>query len=238
MNKMKKYTMKLNKKTLSLGVGSTYTLKVKKATGKVKWKSNKKSVASVSSKGKVTAKKTGSAKITASVGSKKLTCKVTVKAPAKGTKANPISAYAANTFTYYEEGKKRGRFTLTLLRFESGDVAAELAKSNATNPVPNEDQEYVYFKFQIQYHSGEQTVNARDVFNYYYNIYGANSTKQLKNLDWGFFFEPVDDLGTTILAPGNKIICSKAVLVNKGYDPITYCVQTGANSYTWFTTAK
>lgn len=233
-------TMKLNKKTLTLAAGSTYTLKVKKASGKVKWKSSKKSVATVSSKGKVTAKKTGSAKITASVGSKKLTCKVKVKAPAKGTIQNPLSAYSANTFTYYEEGKKRGRFTLKLLRFESGDAAAELAKNNSTNPVPDENEEYIYFKFQMQYHSGEQTVNARDVFNYYYNIYGANSTKQLKNLDWGFFFESVDDLGTTTLAPGNKIICSKAVLVNKGYGPITYCVQTGSgtNDLTWFTTAR
>lgn len=233
-------TMKLNKKTLTLAVGSTYTLKVKKASGKVKWKSSKKSVVSVSSKGKVTAKKIGSAKITAQAGGKKLTCKVKVKAPTKGTIQNPLSAYSANTFTYYEEGKKRGRFTLKLLRFESGDAAAELAKGNSTNPVPDENEEYIYFKFQIQYHSGEQTVNARDVFNYYYNIYGANSTKQLKNLDWGFFFETVDDLGTTILSPGNKIICSKAILVNKGYAPITYCVQTGSgtNDLTWFTTAR
>lgn len=231
-------TMKLNKKNLTLSAGNSYTLKVKKAVGKVKWKSSKKSVATVSSKGKVKAKKTGTAKITATVGRKKLTCRVKVKALAKGTKQNPLSAYSANTFNYYEEGKKRGRFTLKLLRFESGDAAAELAKSNATNPVPEQNEEYIYFKFQIQYHSGEQTVNARDVFNYYYNIYGADCTKQLKNLDWGFFFEPVDDLGTTTLSPGNKIICSKAVLVNKGNGPVTYCISTGNDVWTWFTMAR
>ena len=56
---------KLNKSKLTLYIGSNYTLKVKKASGKVKWTSGKKSVATVSSKGKVVAKKAGKAKITA-----------------------------------------------------------------------------------------------------------------------------------------------------------------------------
>ena len=50
---------KLNKSKLTLYIGSNYTLKVKKASGKVKWTSGKKSVATVSSKGKVVAKKAG-----------------------------------------------------------------------------------------------------------------------------------------------------------------------------------
>ena len=50
-------TPKLNKSKLTLYIGSNYTLKVKKASGKVKWTSGKKSVATVSSKGKVVAKK-------------------------------------------------------------------------------------------------------------------------------------------------------------------------------------
>ena len=62
---------KLNKSKLTLYIGSNYTLKVKKASGKVKWTSGKKSVATVSSKGKVVAKKAGKAKITAKIGSKK-----------------------------------------------------------------------------------------------------------------------------------------------------------------------
>ena len=62
--------------------------------------------------------------------------------------------------------------------------------------------------------------------------------KQMKNLDWGFFFDSVDDLGKTILSPGNKIICDKAILVSKGHGPITYCIPTGKKSYTWFTTKK
>ena len=68
---------KLNKSKLTLYIGSNYTLKVKKASGKVKWTSGKKSVATVSSKGVVTGKKKGTVKITVKSGSKSV--KVTVK---------------------------------------------------------------------------------------------------------------------------------------------------------------
>lgn len=73
-------TVKLNKKEVTLIVGKTTTLKVKNATKKVKWSTSKKRVATVSDNGKVTAKKAGTAKITAKVGDKKYTCKVTVQA--------------------------------------------------------------------------------------------------------------------------------------------------------------
>ena len=84
----------LSKKTLSLKVGSSYTLKVtgvKKAT----WKVNKSSVVKLSSKKKksvkLTAKKEGKATVTASYKvkkkTKKLTCKVTVTAADTGNSA-------------------------------------------------------------------------------------------------------------------------------------------------------
>lgn len=78
--------IKLNKTKLSLNVGQTKNLKVSGAKKtKITWKSNKQKIASVNSKGKVTAKKVGTAKITATIKqnvkkTKKLTCKVTVKA--------------------------------------------------------------------------------------------------------------------------------------------------------------
>jgi len=86
---VKKVTLKPTKATL--GVKEKLTLKAtvtpSNATSKkVTWKSDKKSVATVSSKGVVTAKKTGTAKITATAGGKKATCKITVKkAPSKLT---------------------------------------------------------------------------------------------------------------------------------------------------------
>lgn len=72
--------IKLNTKKKALNVGQTYQLKVKNTTKKVKWSSSDKSVAKVSAKGLVTAKKSGSATITAKVGKQKLKCTITVKA--------------------------------------------------------------------------------------------------------------------------------------------------------------
>lgn len=72
---------KLSATSATLSLGKTKQLSVKGNTGAVKWNSSKSSVASVSSSGKVTAKKPGTATITATVDGLKLTCKVTVKAP-------------------------------------------------------------------------------------------------------------------------------------------------------------
>ena len=74
-----KRKLTLNRKKLELKVGSTYKLKVKNYKGKVRWKSNKKKVATVSKKGKVKAIKTGKATITAFAGKTRMKCVVTVK---------------------------------------------------------------------------------------------------------------------------------------------------------------
>ena len=81
MNTQAKTKIKLNKTKISLQRGKTYTLKVKGTKKKVKWSSNKKTIATVTRKGKVTAKKPGTAVITASCGEYKVTCKITVKNP-------------------------------------------------------------------------------------------------------------------------------------------------------------
>ncbi len=70
---------KLSAKSKKLKAGKAFTLKVKGTSEAVTFSSNKKSVASVSKKGVVTALKKGAAKITAKLKSgKKLTCKVSV----------------------------------------------------------------------------------------------------------------------------------------------------------------
>ena len=89
----------LSNKKLTVTKGKSKTLKVKNTKKKVKWKilSGKKYI-SLKKKGKVAAsvkgKKKGTAKIQATVGKKKLTCKVTVKnvKTSKITPASPVTA--------------------------------------------------------------------------------------------------------------------------------------------------
>lgn len=69
----------ISKKSASLYAGASLTLKVSNASQKVVWSSSKKSVATVNAKGEITAKKKGTTVITAQIGSRKLTCKVTVQ---------------------------------------------------------------------------------------------------------------------------------------------------------------
>ncbi len=77
---------KLNKKKVTLTVGSSTKLKLKNAKKKIKWSSSNKKVVTVNKKGKVKAINTGNAKITAKCAGKKYTCKVVVKA--KGSNGN------------------------------------------------------------------------------------------------------------------------------------------------------
>lgn len=70
---------KLNKNSITLCKGKMYTLKVINSKKPVKWSTSKKAIATVSNKGKVSAKATGTAYITAKIESKKLKCKVVVK---------------------------------------------------------------------------------------------------------------------------------------------------------------
>ena len=70
---------KLSKSKLTINAGKTATLKVKNAKKKVKWSSGKKSVASVSKKGRVKAKKKGKVTITVKSGKVTKKVKITVK---------------------------------------------------------------------------------------------------------------------------------------------------------------
>ncbi len=98
----------LSKKSASLTVGKTLTLKLKNAkASKVKWSTSNKKISTVS-KGKVKAKKAGKATITAKYGKKKYTCKITVKAKKKVSAYTKLANYLkkngtkdTNTNSYY-----------------------------------------------------------------------------------------------------------------------------------------
>lgn len=104
-----KNAMSINKTAVTVYVGGTpasYTLKATSAIGgTVKYATSNKNVATVSSKGVVTAKKAGTAVITATAGKAKITCKVTVKNPG-------IAAKAAKT-TIYTKGQTSTKIAVT-----------------------------------------------------------------------------------------------------------------------------
>lgn len=76
--KVQAATINLNKTSISITVGKTYTLKLKNASESIKWTSSDKSVVTVSN-GKITAKKAGKANIIATYKDKSYKCIVTVK---------------------------------------------------------------------------------------------------------------------------------------------------------------
>lgn len=71
-------TMSIKAKLKTIEVGSNTTLTVTGTKQKVKWSTSNKKYVKIDSKGKATAVKKGSATITATVGKKKLNCKITV----------------------------------------------------------------------------------------------------------------------------------------------------------------
>ena len=72
-------TVKLNKKSISVQVGQSVKLKLKKAKGKVTWKSTNRSIVAVSKKGTVLAKKAGKCKVIATYNTRKYICNVKVR---------------------------------------------------------------------------------------------------------------------------------------------------------------
>ena len=98
----------LNKTRATMYNGKTLKLKVTGTTKAVRWSSSDTAVAKVDQTGLVTAKKVGSTRITAKVGTKKLTCDVTVKSPLTASPSKlTLDAGATKyvTLTYKLNGK-------------------------------------------------------------------------------------------------------------------------------------
>lgn len=92
-------SVRLSKTKLSLKVGQSKQLKVKGTKKAVKWSVSNGKIVKVTKKGKVTAKKAGTAKVYAKVKGKKLTCtvKVTAASDKKPTMSPSSSPAAGNT---------------------------------------------------------------------------------------------------------------------------------------------
>lgn len=89
--------VKINKTKETVYVGSSTTLKITGTNQKITWSSSDKKVATVSKKGKVTAKKAGTATIIAKVAGEKYKCKITVKKPS--INASKKTIHVDSTYT-------------------------------------------------------------------------------------------------------------------------------------------
>lgn len=101
---------KLSKSKASLYVGETLTLNLSGTKGKISWKSSKASVAAVDKNGTVTARKKGSATITATNAGKKYSCKISVsKLPKDYATINGkrVKVGKTATFTYKIQSSKK-----------------------------------------------------------------------------------------------------------------------------------
>lgn len=96
-------TLRLNKVKVTLAKGAKVNLKVAGTNKRPKWSTDKKKVATVTSKGVVTAKGKGVARITAKIGKKKLVCRVTVEAP----NTNSVAGIDIGDFYTIKTGKSK-----------------------------------------------------------------------------------------------------------------------------------
>lgn len=105
------YTLKLNSSRITLNPGKSYTLKVNGTKLTPAWRSSNSKIVTVNKKGRITAKKAGTAKITARLGGKKFVCTVTVKkASASSNKTvqnyTKVKNYLNKNGRYSEDGSR------------------------------------------------------------------------------------------------------------------------------------
>ncbi len=96
----------LSKTSIVMIKGNKYTLKVYGLSGRKRWSTSNKKVATVSSSGIITAKGKGTATITLKIGSKKYKCKVKVEAPSLSVSKTKIIGGSNSTFKLSGTSKK------------------------------------------------------------------------------------------------------------------------------------
>lgn len=129
----------LNKTQISIIKGNSFKLKVKGTKKKASWRSSKTSVATVNKKGKVTAKRTGRAVITAKVGKKKCKCKVIVKAKQKN-KEKKISGFSASDTGVKLSVEAEGSYA----NWDGTSNVAQFVGSNGAYSFAYDTNKYVY----------------------------------------------------------------------------------------------
>lgn len=184
--------VKINQTNKTMYIDDTYTLKITGTKQYILWKSSDKKIASVTKKGKITAKKTGICTITAIIGSginnKKLSCKIKVQ--------SRLSCADTLVRCYADEYETVRIKTKNLSKYES------LVIENADNEIVSADwnDESDYFdivfipkklgiaeiKVKIMYEKGRYFDIKNDSLTFFVISY-PDRTGWLKNSDVDFY---------------------------------------------------
>lgn len=233
----------LNQENVTVIKGNTVKLTLNGTIQSIKWYSENENIAIISN-GTITGISIGNTQVYALVAGKKFYCNVTVISDT-GTIKNPLSAFNEYTTDIYSYGDKIGNFTIQLLDYKDGDDAKKLVDSyDGYSPDLESNQEYIYLKFYTKYNTGEEQVEMNDVINLYSGLFSNDSTYMLDSIDWAFGVDGNTDMVNVSLYPGGEATFSTTIVIQKGYTPITYRLETGYDKksfkpiYTWFATKK
>lgn len=177
---------KLNATKRTMNLASKYTLKLSGTKRKVSFKSSKTSVATVTSKGVITAKRVGSATITAKIKDKSYSCKVSVIDPV-GSRTNPADPTKGITVDAFE-----GKFYFRLKSVVKGDEV--INKLKAMNEWDKDYDEVpsgttpVFFTYDVKAVSGynKYPLTGVDVINSYY-LYDSSCSKSIDSIEEHYF---------------------------------------------------
>lgn len=233
--------MKLNANTVTINKNATKTLKVLGAKSKIKWTSNNKKIATVTSTGVVKGISKGTTYVNAKVGNKTLKCKVTVKLE-QGSRELPFSAYQNKTITLYSYDENR-KIQLKLLDCIDGDEANEIVeKENMFNDKPTSKNRWVLYHFNLKYLEGNDSILASNIVS---NFYNENSTRLL-NTKFACFSDELSDKDSdsVILYSGGESDFYIGILLDNNVPYTTFKVdvpdssQTFGSKEVWFTTKR
>lgn len=181
-----KQNISINLTNIVMRRGQSRQLKITGTTRAVKWKTSNKSVAAVNSKGKITARKSGTATITATVNKKKYSCRVTVSAAKKKNETKALIVYFSYSGTTAGVANRLRKITgADVLRIREKNrysddyektatrAQREMQKKSRpaiTSAVLNmKDYDVIYVGYPIWWHSTPKVI---DTFLSKYNLKG------------------------------------------------------------------
>ena len=151
---MKKHSKKvgLNRKSLFLRLGNSYTLSVRNNKKKVTWSSANKGIATVNNKGKVKGLREGNTKVTAKIKGKSFSCKVYVRQGVQASESEPNKKGEGGTYSFRSKSQLKSHYIKHGKETKSSSEAEYLQKANAviSNPMSkhkleSEDNDHIYY---------------------------------------------------------------------------------------------